>query len=139
MATKELVTKVWIEPGCIVCDACENTCPEVFEVQETTCIVRPAALSPDFTRPISDSIKDAAAECPVDVIKFAVEAVEVADDAPVAAAAPAAAAASAPTATPAVKAHDAPTKAPAAAAAKAPEVAAAKTSVAGEPDPSIAG
>ena len=32
MATKDVVTKVWIEPGCIVCDACENTAPTVFEL-----------------------------------------------------------------------------------------------------------
>ena len=70
MATKELVTKVWIEPGCIVCDACETTSPEVFDVQEENCIIRPEALSPDFTKPKTQSIIDAAEECPVDVIKF---------------------------------------------------------------------
>ena len=46
MATKQLVTKVWIDPGCIICDACESTAPDVFEVQHEndTCIIRPAAL-----------------------------------------------------------------------------------------------
>ena len=30
--THQIITKVWIAPGCIVCDACENDCPEVFDV-----------------------------------------------------------------------------------------------------------
>ncbi len=70
MPKKELVTKVWIEEGCIVCDACENTAPTVFEVLEDTCIIRPAALDAEFTKPITQDIIDAAEECPVDVIKF---------------------------------------------------------------------
>ena len=48
MATKEMVTKVWIEPGCIVCDACETAAPDVFEVLDDTCIIRPAALTAEF-------------------------------------------------------------------------------------------
>ncbi|HWL94053.1 MAG TPA: Rieske 2Fe-2S domain-containing protein [Phycisphaerae bacterium] len=72
MATQDLVTKVWIAPGCIVCDACETAAPDVFEVQHenNTCIIRPAALDAEFTRPRTESIIQAAAECPVDVIKF---------------------------------------------------------------------
>ncbi len=88
MATKELVTKVWIDPGCIVCDACETACPEVFEVQEETCIIRPEALNAEFTRPLTDSIIEAAEECPVDVIKFETATGAVSDEpaaAPVAA------------------------------------------------------
>lgn len=59
------VTKVWIEPGCIVCDACEAEAPLVFWVKEDTCIVRENA-------PLDDAaaIKAAAEGCPVDVIKF---------------------------------------------------------------------
>ena len=92
MATKELVTKVWIAPGCIVCDACETTAPDVFEVQHenNTCIIRPAALEAEFTKPRSEAIIQSAEECPVDVIKFETVSVEVADNAP--AAAPAASA-----------------------------------------------
>ncbi len=56
MATRELITKVWIEPGCIVCDACETSAPDVFEVQEENCVIRPEALTPDFTRPRSEAI-----------------------------------------------------------------------------------
>lgn len=73
--THQEVVKVWIEPGCIVCDACETDCPEVFEVLEETCIVRPEATSPDFTKPLTPTIEIAAEGCPVDVIKF--ELVEV--------------------------------------------------------------
>lgn len=59
------VTKVWIEPGCIVCDACENEAPAVFWVKEDTCVVRDKA-------PLDDAaaIKAAADGCPVDVIKY---------------------------------------------------------------------
>jgi cytochrome b6-f complex iron-sulfur subunit len=66
----EVVQKVWIEPGCIVCDACETSAPDVFEVLEDTCIVRPAALESAFTKPRTEAIIEAAEECPVDVIKF---------------------------------------------------------------------
>jgi len=59
------VTKVWIEPGCIVCDACEAIAPLVFEVTDSTCVIRPGA-------PLDDGLKiqDAAEACPVEVIKF---------------------------------------------------------------------
>lgn len=73
--THEEVVKVWIAPGCIVCDACETDCPEVFEVQEETCIIRPEAASSDFTKKLTPTIKIAAEGCPVDVIKF--ETIEV--------------------------------------------------------------
>ena len=70
------VVKVWIEPGCIVCDACETDCPEVFEVQEETCIVRPEAQNSEFTKPLTPSVIVAAEGCPVDVIKFDTIAIE---------------------------------------------------------------
>lgn len=137
MATKDVITKVWIEEGCIVCDACETTAPDVFEVLEDTCIIRPAALKPDFTKPRTDSIVDAAEECPVDVIKFETVSEEVAEDAPAVAAAPAEPAE--PAKAEASKAPDAPAVQQAepakAAAAKAP---AAHASMAGDPDPAIA-
>ncbi|MFQ5422953.1 MAG: Rieske 2Fe-2S domain-containing protein [Phycisphaerae bacterium] len=82
MATKELVTKVWIDPGCIVCDACETTCPDVFEVQHDndTCVIRPDALEVEFSKSRTDTIVEAAEECPVDVIKFDTVSIEVADE-----------------------------------------------------------
>lgn len=59
------VTKVWIEPGCIVCDACEAIYPEVFEVTADTCVIRPDA-------PLDNGllVEEAAEACPVEVIKF---------------------------------------------------------------------
>jgi len=126
MATQELVTKVWIAPGCIVCDACETACPEVFEVKEETCIVRPEALDAEFCKPLTASIIQAAEECPVEVIKF--ETVEAAAGAAAAAAPqPAAVAAAAPART--AKAHAdqareaAPSKSPEAPAKPAAEAA----------------
>ena len=154
MATKELVTKVWIEEGCIVCDACESAAPDVFEVTEDSCIIRPAAMKPDFNKPRTQTIIDAAEECPVDVIKYETIMEEVSDEAaavvpPVAAEAPASAKADRAPApreaaaepalasmakSPEVPAAVAVAKAVPAASAKAPK---AKTSMAGEPDPAI--
>tara|TARA_R110000868_G_scaffold248282_20_gene504728 strand:- start:1429 stop:2274 length:846 start_codon:yes stop_codon:yes gene_type:complete len=59
------IAKVWIEPGCIVCNACEDIYPEVFEVTADTCLIRPGA-------PLDDGLKvqEAAEACPVEVIKF---------------------------------------------------------------------
>jgi len=68
--THKEIVKVWIAPGCIVCDACESDCPEVFDVQEETCVIRPSALKAEFTRPLTPSIITAAEGCPVEVIKF---------------------------------------------------------------------
>ncbi len=59
------VTKVWIEPGCIVCNACEDIYKEVFEVKADTCIIRAGAPLDDGLR-----IQEAAEACPVEVIKF---------------------------------------------------------------------
>ncbi len=148
MPTKEMVTKVWIEPGCIVCDACETAAPDVFEVLDDTCIIRPAALTAEFTRPRTENIKDAAAECPVDVIKFELVPMEVSEAEAAAAPAPAAATAVA-AAEPAAahaekpKTHAAPAaikaaSASAAVAATTPAPATAKVSVAGASDPAIA-
>ena len=80
MATKDMVTKVWIVEGCIVCDACETAAPDVFEVLDDTCIVRPEALNVEFNKPRTEGIIEAAEECPVDVIKFDTVAEEVSDE-----------------------------------------------------------
>ncbi|MGH7214158.1 MAG: Rieske 2Fe-2S domain-containing protein, partial [Tepidisphaeraceae bacterium] len=78
--THQIITKVWIAPGCIVCDACENDCPEVFDVQEQTCVIRPPAMNAEFLKPLTPSIIVAAEGCPVDVIKYDVQ--EVPGEAP---------------------------------------------------------
>ena len=72
-----VVTKVWIEPGCIACEACTTTCPKVFARRRETCVIRPEALDAAFTRPRSLEIMDAAEECPVEVIKVETMQVQV--------------------------------------------------------------
>ena len=59
------VSKVWIEPGCIVCNACEDIYPEVFEVQAETCITRA-----DYPKDDGLKVAEAAEACPVEIIKF---------------------------------------------------------------------
>ena len=106
-----VVAKVWIDEDCITCGACQDICPEVFEVNDETSQILAAVridggfdrnegkspLSGDLGAQYGEIILEAAEACPVEVIKFelvsdGVETVEVAD-APVAevAAAPAAA------------------------------------------------
>ncbi len=133
MATKKLVTKVWIEEGCIVCDACETAAPDVFEVTEDSCIIRPAALKPDFNKPRTQNIEDAAEECPVDVIKFETVTEEVSDDAVAASSSASAKDESAP-----AKAEKSP-EAPAAEKAPAAETKVVKEEPAGASDPAING
>ncbi len=59
------INKVWIEEGCTACGLCEEICPEVFELQDEA-VVKEGV---DFG-PYSDKIKEAAEECPVEVIKY---------------------------------------------------------------------
>ena len=62
------VVKVWIDEGCITCDACENIVPEVFHVEDDTCIIVEGVNPSEW----SDDIVEAADACPVDVILFEV-------------------------------------------------------------------
>lgn len=59
------IAKVWIAEGCIVCNACEDIYPEVFDVQADTCIIKDSP-------PLDDGLKiqEAAEACPVEVIKY---------------------------------------------------------------------
>lgn len=81
------VVKVWIDDGCITCDACENTFPEVFHVTDDSCFIRAevrvdggydenrdskSAVTSEFAAQL-EIIEEAADECPVDVIIVAVE------------------------------------------------------------------
>ncbi|MDP7395014.1 MAG: flavodoxin domain-containing protein [Candidatus Poseidonia sp.] len=106
-----VVAKVWIDEDCITCDACQDICPEVFEVTDDSSMIL-AAVRTDgvFDRNVSgsplvgglgaelgDIIIEAAEACPVEVIKYelvsdgAVEEVVEAAPAAVEAAEPAAA------------------------------------------------
>ena len=62
------VVKVWIDEGCITCDACENIVPEVFHVGDDTCAIVDGVNPSEWT----DDIVEAADACPVDVILFEV-------------------------------------------------------------------
>lgn len=71
---------VWIDEGCITCDACEDELPEVFKVTDDTCFIvaesrtdglfdtnspSKSSLKPGFDL---DFLNEVAGECPVDVI-----------------------------------------------------------------------
>ena len=76
------IFSVYIEDGCIVCDACEEAAPNVFEVTDDTCFIKPdvridggydrnedkSGLKAEVISANSDDILDAADACPVDVI-----------------------------------------------------------------------
>jgi len=79
------IKRVWIEEGCIVCNACETTCPEVFNVTEDSCHIRSevrvdglqttnlpekSELKDATGSDLADQIEEAAEGCPVEVIKF---------------------------------------------------------------------
>jgi len=79
------ITKVWIEEGCIVCNACEAECPDVFHVTDTSCNINGSVrkdgvdsenrdemseLNDDIQSAQEAAIEAAAASCPVEVIKF---------------------------------------------------------------------
>lgn len=60
------ITRVWIEEGCTVCNLCEDTAPDVFEVTDDTCTVREGV---DLSSH-EEEIVQAAEECPVEIIKY---------------------------------------------------------------------
>ena len=60
------ISAVWIEEGCVLCLQCEEVCPEVFGMGEDTAYVKADVTFEEY----EDRIKEAAEECPVDVIKF---------------------------------------------------------------------
>lgn len=56
--------KVWIDPGCTSCGLCEFIAPEVFEIKDISNL-----RDADYSK-FKEKIKEAAALCPVSVIKF---------------------------------------------------------------------
>ena len=97
------IVSVYIEEGCITCDACEEILPEVFHVTDDTCFINAevrldggydrnegkAGLKPETLASFEDDLLDAADGCPVDVI-IIVEGGEAAAAEPEEVAAPAA-------------------------------------------------
>jgi len=59
------ITKVWVEDGCTSCGLCEGTAPEIFEIDDVSEVIKGAPIG-DF----EDEIREAAEDCPVEVIKF---------------------------------------------------------------------
>ena len=59
------ITKVWVEEECTACGVCQEICPEVFLVKDIATIIEGVNYS-DYEA----QIKDAADNCPVEVIKF---------------------------------------------------------------------
>jgi ferredoxin len=62
------IKKVWIEDGCIACNLSETICPDVFEVEEQARVKEGV----DFSL-YEEEIREAAEQCPVQVIKFSEE------------------------------------------------------------------
>ena len=76
------ITSVWIDEGCITCNACEEECPEVFVVTDDSCFIKAdvrtdggydenigkSPLKSEFSESLSEAIIAAAESCPVDVI-----------------------------------------------------------------------
>lgn len=87
VATKPRITEVWIDEGCIVCNACEAECPEVFHVTADSCHIKAevrldgkenenriekSKIKELLGESLIEKIISAAAGCPVDVIKYGV-------------------------------------------------------------------
>lgn len=78
------VAKVWIDEDCITCDACQDICPEVFEVTDDSSYILAAVrtdgnfdrnvggspLTGTLGAELGDIIIEAAEACPVEVIKY---------------------------------------------------------------------
>ena len=56
--------KVKIEDGCVLCGLCEGICPSVFEMGEEAAVV----ITDEVPENLQADVKQAAEDCPVDVI-----------------------------------------------------------------------
>ena len=64
-----MITKVWIDDGCISCSLCMDLCPEVFLVDDgEVCVIKPDADAHYVSH--DEDIRDASGDCPVDVIRI---------------------------------------------------------------------
>ena len=61
-----VITKVWIDEGaCTGCGLCEDTCPEIFELNDVAKVKEKV----DFNE-FEEEIKEAAESCPGEAIHF---------------------------------------------------------------------
>lgn len=58
------ITKVTINDDCTACGLCEETCPDVFKVNDAAEVIEGADFAAN-----EDAIKEAAENCPVEAIK----------------------------------------------------------------------
>ncbi|MCF8217508.1 MAG: ferredoxin [Bacteroidales bacterium] len=59
------IKKVWIEEGCTACGVCEDLAPDVFKIDDEAEVIDGADLNAN-----EELIREAAEECPVEVIQF---------------------------------------------------------------------
>lgn len=80
------IRTVWIEEGCIQCNACEIECPDVFKVTDNGCVIlatvrqdgvesdnrhERSPLKAELQASLEAPLESAASGCPVEVIEFA--------------------------------------------------------------------
>lgn len=59
------IKNVWIEEDCTACELCVDTCPDIFELPGEIAVVKQGVSFDDH----EDCIREAAENCPVEVIK----------------------------------------------------------------------
>jgi ferredoxin len=79
------IKTVWIEEGCILCNACDAECPDVFLVSDSSCLIKASVrednkedenreakspLKAELQVALEEGIKAAVSACPVEVIKY---------------------------------------------------------------------
>lgn len=62
--------KIWIEPGCITCGACEFICPELFKVTDRSYLKEDGEFNINTNKELYSCAKMAEMACPVQVIKI---------------------------------------------------------------------
>ncbi len=65
-----MIRRVWIEEGCISCNICEDTCPQVFYVEPgESSVTRKGHAKLLGDAQIQEDVQEAADSCPVEVIQ----------------------------------------------------------------------